>query len=281
MIAKDAAQITETVKKLFMKANVFLPEDTANAIKAAAEKESCPVAAAALDTAVQNLSAAASNIMPICQDTGMAVVFCEIGSEIQIANGNLEDAVNQGVREAYRDGYFRCSVVDDPLFNRKNTSDNTPAVIYTSIVPGDKIRISVEPKGFGSENMSRIKMFNPSATKDDIIAFVTETVSSAQGNPCPPVVIGVGIGGTFDYAAVLAKKALTRNISERNKNPLYAGLEKEILDAVNKTGVGAQGFGGDITALGVNIEYFPTHIAGLPCAVNINCHVARHAEEII
>ena len=277
----DVSTITETVKKLLINANIFLPKDTACAIKQASESESCPVAAAALDTAVRNLRAAEKNLMPICQDTGMAVIFCNVGSEVSISSGNFEDAVNQGVREAYRDGYFRCSVVDDPLFSRKNTTDNTPAVIYTRIGPGDKIHIIVEPKGFGSENMSAIKMFNPSATKDDIIGFICDTVKNAKGNPCPPVVIGVGIGGTFDYAAVLAKKALTRNISERNSNPLYAQLENEILEAVNLTGVGAQGFGGDITALGVNIEYFPTHIAGLPCAVNINCHVARHAEETI
>ena len=181
----------------------------------------------------------------------------------------------------YTEGYFRCSVVDDPLFNRKNTTDNTPAVIHTEFVSGNNIKITVEPKGFGSENMSRIKMFNPSINKDDIVKFAVETVKSAGGNPCPPVVLGIGIGGTFDYCALLAKKALARSISARNANPLYAALEEEILTELNKTGVGAQGFGGDTTALAVNIEYFPTHIAGLPVAINVNCHIARHAETII
>ena len=208
----------------------------------------------------------------------MAVVFCEIGSDVHIVDGSYEDAINEGVRQAYKDGYFRCSVVGDPLFNRKNTTDNTPAVIHTRIVPGDKIKLIAEPKGFGSENMSRIRMFNPSINKDDIVKFAVETVTEAGGNPCPPVVIGIGIGGTFDYCAVLAKKALARSISVRNADPLYASLEAEILDALNKTGVGPQGFGGEVTALGVNIEYFPTHIAGLPVAINVNCHVARHAE---
>ena len=197
---------------------------------------------------------------------------------MHITDGYYEDAINEGVRQAYTDGYFRLSVVDDPLFARKNTFDNTPAVIHTRIVKGDKIRIWVEPKGFGSENMSRIKMFNPSVSPEDIVDFVAQTVKEAGGNPCPPVVIGVGIGGTFDYCAVLAKKALTRPISERNPDPRYAELEEKMLKALNETGVGPQGFGGKTTALGVNIEYFPTHIAGLPVAVNVNCHVARHAE---
>ena len=273
-----AEALTETVKQLFLKANVILPADTEECIRQACEKEECAPSAAALRCAVNNLDAARKNVMPICQDTGMAVVFCEIGSDVRIVCGEYEDAINEGVRQAYKEGYFRCSVVDDPFFSRKNTTDNTPAIIYTRIVKGDRIKIFVEPKGFGSENMSRIKMFNPSADKNDIIDFVAETVKQAGGNPCPPVVVGVGIGGTFDYSAVLAKKALTRPISQRNSNPKYAELENEILDVLNTLGVGAQGFGGKTTALGVNIEYYPTHIAGLPVAVNINCHVARHAE---
>jgi fumarate hydratase subunit alpha len=225
-----------------------------------------------------NIGAAKELDIPVCQDTGMAVVFVDIGSDVHITDGSFEDAINEGVRQAYKEGYFRLSVVDDPLFARKNTGDNTPAIIHTRIVEGDKINIRVEPKGFGSENMSRIKMFNPSVDKQAIIDFAVQTVKEAGGNPCPPVVLGIGIGGTFDYCAVLAKKALTRNISERNANPLYAELENEILDALNKTGVGPQGFGGKTTALAVNIEYFPTHIAGLPVAINVNCHVARHAK---
>ena len=277
----DSSIITKTVKELFLKANVILPEDTEKQICSACEKESSPISAAALCTARENLIAAKTENMPICQDTGMAVVFLEIGNEVAVVGDTVTDAVNEGVRRAYTEGFFRCSVVDDPLFNRKNTTDNTPAVIHTEFVYGDKIKITVEPKGFGSENMSKIKMFNPSITKDDIVKFAVETVKEAGGNPCPPVVLGIGIGGTFDYSAVLAKKALARSISVRNANPLYASLEEEILDALNKTGVGAQGFGGDTTALAVNIEYFPTHIAGLPVAINVNCHIARHAEAVI
>lgn len=274
----SAKLITSTVKDLFIKANIHLPKDTAECIKKACISETSKAGAAALRTAAENLDAAKALDMPICQDTGMAVVFCEIGNEVHITDGSYEDAINEGVRQAYKEGYFRCSVVDDPLFNRKNTTDNTPAVIHTRIVAGDKIKLIAEPKGFGSENMSRIRMFTPSISKDDIIKFACEAVKEAGGNPCPPVVIGIGIGGTFDYCAVLAKKALARNISVRNANPLYAELEKEILDALNQTGIGPQGFGGDVTALGVNIEYYPTHIAGLPVAINVNCHVARHAE---
>lgn len=273
--------VTKAVKELFIKANIRLPADTESAIRNACKNESSPVAAAALRTSSENLSVAKKEQLPICQDTGMAVVFCEIGNEVHIVGKSLTDAVNDGVRQAYTEGYFRCSVVGDPLFERKNTTDNTPAVIHCEFVYGKDLKITVEPKGFGSENMSRIKMFNPSVSKDDIIDFAVETVSEAGGRPCPPVVLGIGIGGTFDYSAVLAKKALARNISERNPDPLYAALENEILTELNKTGVGAQGFGGDVSALAVNIEYFPTHIAGLPVAVNVNCHIARHAEIII
>lgn len=276
-----ANKITETVRSLFLSANIYLPEDVEKSICMACERESCPVAASALRVARDNFIAARENEMAICQDTGMAVVFAEVGCEVQITEGLFEEAVNEGVRQAYRDGYFRCSVTSDPLFSRVNTGDNTPAIIHTRIVSGDKIKITVAPKGFGSENMSRIKMMNPGAGKEAVIRFVCETVKEAGGNPCPPVVIGVGIGGTFDYAAVLAKKALARDISSKNPDERYAALEDEILTELNKLGVGAQGFGGDVTALGVNIEYFPTHIAGLPVAVNVNCHVARHAEAVI
>ena len=274
----QAKAITEKVKELFLKANVHLPSDTAELIKRSACEETAPAAVAAMKTACDNLEAANRLDMPICQDTGMAVVFCEIGQEVHIVGGSYEDAINEGVRQAYIEGYFRCSVVDDPLFERKNTTDNTPAVIHTKIVPGDKIRLVAEPKGFGSENMSAVKMFNPSIDENSIIDFVCDRVKTAGGNPCPPVVVGIGIGGTFDYCAVLAKKALGRNISQRNANPKYAALEERILEKLNELGVGPQGFGGKTTALGVNIEYYPTHIAGLPVAVNMNCHVARHAE---
>ena len=274
----NAVAITEKVRELFLEANVRLPKDTEARIVGALESEPQGAGANALKVACDNLKAARENDMPICQDTGMAVVFCEIGRDVRIVGGEFEDAVNEGVRRAYKDGYFRCSVVNDPLFDRKNTTDNTPAVIHTRIVSGDKIRIVAEPKGFGSENMSAIKMFTPSAKRSDIIDFVVETVKNAGGNPCPPVVVGVGIGGTFDYCAVLAKKALARSVSQPNADERYAQLENDMLAALNETGVGPQGFGGRTTALGVNIEYYPTHIAGLPVAVNVNCHVSRHTE---
>ncbi|MBQ9117457.1 MAG: fumarate hydratase [Clostridia bacterium] len=277
----SAAEITGVVRELFLNANVHLPQDAEQAICRACETESCPNAKYALKVALDNLDAARENNMAICQDTGMAVLFAEIGCDVHITGGLFEDAVNEGVRQAYKEGYFRCSVTSDPLFSRVNTGDNTPAVIHTRLVHGDKITLTAAPKGFGSENMSRIRMFNPSVGKEAIINFVCETVKEAGGNPCPPVVLGIGIGGTFDYAAVLAKKALARDISSQNPDPRYAALEDEILAALNKLGIGAQGFGGDTTALGVNIEYYPTHIAGLPVAVNVNCHVARHATAVI
>lgn len=271
-------RITGAVRELFLKANTELPADTEAALRDACKRETSPVSASALGVSCDNLDAARSSRLAICQDTGMAVVFAELGVDARIVGGAFEDAINEGVRRAYADGYFRCSVVSEPLFSRVNTGDNTPAVIHTRITDGDRLKLSVAPKGFGSENMSRIKMFAPSADKRDIINFVLDTVRDAGGNPCPPVVIGIGIGGTFDYCALLAKKALTRDITSQNPDPRYAELEDEILVELNKLGVGAQGFGGDVTALGVNIEYYPTHIAGLPVAVNVNCHVARHAE---
>ncbi len=273
--------IKEKVCELFCSANYKLPESIKNAIAAYRISERDERAKSILSKLEGNMAAADEINVPICQDTGMAVVFIEIGQEVTLEGELLETAVNDGVRKAYDEGYLRKSVVTDPLFDRKNTNDNTPAVIYTNIVGGDKIRIVAAPKGFGSENMSKSKMLTPSATKQDVIDFVVDTVKTAGGNPCPPMVIGVGIGGTFDKCALLSKLALCRDIDVRNSDERYAELEREILEAVNKTGVGPQGFGGDCTALGVNIEYFPTHIAGLPCAVNIGCHVTRHAECII
>lgn len=218
--------------------------------------------------------------MPICQDTGMACVFMEIGQDVHIIGGLLEDAINEGVRQGYDEGFLRKSVVKDPL-DRVNTNDNTPAIIYYDIVQGDKIKITVSPKGFGSENMSRIKMLKPSDGLKGVKDFIIETVMLAGPNPCPPIVIGVGIGGTFDKAAYLAKKALIRPLDKRNSKEFYSNLEEELLEAINKLGIGPQGFGGKTTALGVNIETYPTHIAGLPVAVNINCHVTRHKEREI
>lgn len=277
----NTKEISKAVEKLLVEANYFLPDSLANRIKAFQDKETNTLAKSVLSKLTENLDAAKELNVPICQDTGMAVIFLEIGQQVFLEGDLLEDAVNEGTANAYIGGYMRKSIVKDPLFDRKNTNDNTPAVIHTKIVPGDKIKITVAPKGFGSENMSRIKMFNPSAEKKDIVDFVTETVKIAGGNPCPPVVVGVGIGGTFEYAAFLAKKALTRDVDVRNPHDKYAQLENEMLEAVNRLNVGPQGFGGKTTALAVNIETFPTHIAGLPCAVNIGCHVTRHKSVII
>lgn len=271
-------EITKVVRELFIKANYVLPEDAEALIKCSVSKESDKRAAAILGRLVDNLEVARETDIPICQDTGMAVVFAEIGQEVHIVDGLFADAVNEGVRQAYADGYLRKSVVREPVFERKNTTDNTPAILYTDLVAGDKIKLTIAPKGFGSENMSAIKMFTPSAKQEDIINFVCDTVKNAGGNPCPPILIGVGIGGTFDRCAYMAKKALTRPVSERNADPRYADLEKRMLDAVNALGIGPQGFGGDTTAFAVNIEFTSTHIAGLPVAVNINCHVMRHGE---
>ena len=277
----NTKEISKAVEKLLVEANYFLPDSLANRIKAFHDKETNTLAKSVLSKLTENLDAAKELNVPICQDTGMAVIFLEIGQQVFLEGDLLEDAVNEGTANAYIGGYMRKSIVKDPLFDRKNTNDNTPAVIHTKIVPGDKIKITVAPKGFGSENMSRIKMFTPSAEKKDIVDFVTETVKIAGGNPCPPVVVGVGIGGTFEYAAFLAKKALTRDVDVRNPDDKYAQLENEMLEAVNRLNVGPQGFGGKTTALAVNIETFPTHIAGLPCAVNIGCHVTRHKSVII
>ncbi|GFR36456.1 fumarate hydratase [Thermobrachium celere] len=233
-----------------------------------------------LDILIKNSEIAENEKMPMCQDTGMAVVFMEIGQDVHIVGGNLEDAINEGVRQGYIEGYLRKSVVKDPL-DRVNTKDNTPAIIHYSIVPGDKIKITVAPKGFGSENMSRLKMLKPADGVEGVKKFVLETVKEAGPNPCPPIVVGVGIGGTFEKAAFLAKKALLRSVDEENKNPYYAQLEKELLEEINKLGIGPQGFGGLTTCLGVNIEVYATHIAGLPVAVNINCHATRHKEAVI
>jgi fumarate hydratase subunit alpha len=229
---------------------------------------------------MENADIAERESLPMCQDTGMACVFVSVGQDAHIVGGSLEEAINQGVRQGYKDGYLRKSVVKDPL-DRVNTGDNTPAAIYYDIVPGNKLKITIAPKGFGSENMSKIKMLKPSDGIEGIKKFIIETVKEAGPNPCPPTIIGVGIGGTFDKVAFLAKKALLRPINKSNSNPFYADLEKELLEKINQLGVGPQGFGGKTTSLGINIEVFPTHIAGLPVAVNVNCHATRHAEVTI
>lgn len=272
--------ITNTIAELCVEANLHLPSGMRECIEHCAAAEKSELCKSVLGDITSNLDCAAELGVPICQDTGMAVVFVEIGQDVHIIGGSFEEAVNRGVASGYINGKLRLSVVADPL-ERVNTGDNTPAIIHTRIVPGDKIKLNVAPKGFGSENMSRLKMFTPSATKEDIVKFVTETVSVAGSNPCPPIVVGVGIGGDFEYSALLAKKALCRDLNTRHPDPLYAELEQTMLAEINKLGIGSQGFGGTVTALYVNIEKAPTHIAGLPVAVNMGCHVTRHAEKII
>lgn len=273
-------QITNTVRDAVIKANVYLPESLKTCIEENAKAETNPIAKSIFCDMCKNMQAADELQIPVCQDTGMAVIFCEIGQDVHLVGGDFESAVNEGVRKGYTEGFLRKSIVLDPL-RRVNTNDNTPAVIHTRIVAGDKITLTVAPKGFGSENMSKIKMFNPTVSADDIMDFVVDVVRTAGSNPCPPVVVGVGIGGDFEYAALLSKKALCRDIDERNGDIFYADMEQKLLDKINALSIGCQGFGGDITALGVNIETYPTHIAGLPVAVNIGCHVTRHVEVIL
>ena len=275
-----ASAVTAAVKALCVPANNQLPPDVEAAVRGAYESEPWPIAKQTLGTLCQNLDAARATGLPICQDTGMACVFAEIGQDVHITGGSFEEAVDEGVRQGYTEGYLRKSVVRDPL-NRVNTGDNTPAMIYYDLVPGDAIRITVAPKGFGSENMSQLKMLKPSDGVEGAKEFIVRVVEEAGPNPCPPIVVGVGIGGTFDKCALLAKKALMRSTDERNPDPYYAALETELLARINALGVGPQGFGGKTTALAVNIEAAPTHIAGLPVAVNINCHVTRHKSEVL
>lgn len=276
----QAQQITDVVEKLCIEANQYLPEDVQGAIRRCRACEDWEIAQGVLDKIITNFEIAREENVPICQDTGMACVFLEIGQDVHIAGGDLREAVDEGVRRGYDKGYLRKSVVKDPV-RRGNTGDNTPAMLYTEIVPGEQIKVTVGPKGFGSENMSAIRMFKPSAGIEGIKDFILETVETAGPNPCPPMVVGVGIGGTFDKCALLAKKALMRSTDERNPDPYYADLETEMLEKINKLGIGPQGFGGRTTALALNIETLPTHIAGMPCAVNINCHVTRHKTEVI
>ena len=273
----EAAEITAAVKKLFMDCNYFIGKDIMCSLEKALGIEDSPVAKSVLSQIIENDKIAAAEEIPLCQDTGMAVLFVEYGDKVTVSNGSFEDAVQQGVREAYDEGYLRKSVVSDPVFDRVNTRDNTPAIIHTKIVGGDKIRITAGGKGFGSENMSAIKMLTPAYGVEGVKQFVLDTVRAAGPNPCPPIVVGVGIGGTFERAAQLAKKATFRAIDTRNSDPRYAEMEDELLAKINEMGFGPAGLGGKTTALGVNIETSPTHIAGMPVAVNICCHAARHA----
>ncbi len=275
----QAEIITECVKRLCIEANCHLGEDVKECIRCSREGELWDGAKEILDRIIENFEIADRENCPVCQDTGVACVFLEIGQDVHI-KGNLNEAINEGVRAGYRDGYLRKSVVRDPL-DRVNTGDNTPAMIYYDIVPGEQLTITVAPKGFGSENMSRIAMLRPSDGIEGVKRFVLEAVEAAGPNPCPPIVVGVGIGGTFDKAAYLAKRALIRPLDERNGSEFYRHLEDELLEKINALGIGPQGFGGKTTALAVNIEVMPTHIAGLPVAVNINCHVTRHMTEVI
>ena len=275
----QAAQITDVVRRLCIQANCHLTRDVKDCIMACRACETFPVAQNILDQIIENYQIADANDVPVCQDTGMACVFVDVGQDVHV-EGSLEEAIHEGVRQGYAEGYLRKSVVGDPL-GRVNTGDNTPAMIYYNIVPGEQVHITVAPKGFGSENMSQIKMLKPSDGVQGVKDFVLRVVEEAGPNPCPPIVVGVGIGGTFDKAALLAKKALLRPVDVRHEEAFYAELEDELLEKINGLGIGPQGFGGRTTALAVNIEKCPTHIAGLPVAVNINCHVTRHQSEVI
>ncbi len=272
--------ITDVVERLCIDANTHLPGDVKCAIESCRACEDGAIAQGVLDDIIKNYQIADNENVPICQDTGLACVFLEIGQDVHLVDGDLTEAVNEGVRRGYTNGYLRKSAVADPV-RRGNTGDNTPAMLYTEIVPGENIKITVGPKGFGSENMSQIRMFKPSAGLQGIKDFIIEAVETAGPNPCPPMVIGVGIGGTFDKAALLAKKALMRPLDSHHPDPFYAQLEDEMLEKVNALGIGPQGFGGKTTAIGLNIETMATHIAGMPCAININCHVTRHKTEVL
>ena len=272
--------VTEVVERLCIEANTHLPGDVKCAIESCRACEDGGIAQGVLDKIIENYNIADRENVPICQDTGMACVFLEIGQDVHFVDGNLTEAVDEGVRRGYTKGYLRKSVVADPV-RRGNTGDNTPAMLYTEIVPGDQVKITVGPKGFGSENMSQIRMFKPSAGLQGIKDFILEAVETAGPNPCPPMVVGVGIGGTFDKAALLAKKARMRPLDSHHPDPFYAELEEEMLAKINELGIGPQGFGGKTTAIGLNIETMATHIAGMPCAININCHVTRHKTEVL
>lgn len=275
----NAALITDTVRRMCIEANCHLPADVKSCIESCCADEPWPQAREILERIVENYHIADHENRPICQDTGLACVFVSVGQDVHI-DGNLSEAIHEGVRQGYGEGYLRKSVVRDPI-DRVNTGDNTPAMIYYDIIPGDKIEIIVAPKGAGSENMSQIKMLKPSDGVQGVKDFILKVVEEAGPNPCPPIVVGVGVGGTFDKAAFLAKKALTRSFEQRNPNPFWADLELEMLEKINELGIGPQGFGGKTTALCVNIEQYPAHIASLPVAVNINCHVSRHVKEVI
>ena len=274
-------QITEAVRQLCMDVSYDLPQDVEAALEQGLAKEESSFGKYCLEQIIHNCHLAREHQQAMCQDTGIAVVYLYIGQDVHIIGGSLADAVNEGVRQGYEDGYLRKSVVEEPLFERMNTGDNTPAVMHMELVPGDQLRIMVVPKGAGSENMGAMKMLKPADGLEGAKQFILDTVRNAGGNPCPPIVVGIGVGGTMEKAPMLAKQALTREIGSRNPNPQYAKLEEELLEAINNMGIGPQGLGGRVTALAVHIEYYPTHIAMLPVAVNINCHAARHKEAVL
>jgi fumarate hydratase subunit alpha len=272
--------ITEAVKELCMSANYFLGEDVKKRLESCLQSEESPAGKEVLRKIIENAEIGQSEKVPLCQDTGFAVVFAELGQEVHIVGGAFDEAIHQGVRQGYEEGYLRKSIVSDPL-ERKNTGDNTPAVIYTDIVPGDKLKLTVAPKGGGSENMSEVKMMAPAAGVEGIKEFVIDRVKRSGANPCPPVIVGVGIGGTFEKCAQIAKRALLRPVGSRHPHPAYAKLEEELLEKINRLGIGPQGFGGRCTALDVLIEVHPCHIASFPVAVNMQCHVARHRDIVL
>lgn len=276
----NVSEVTEAIKEMCIEANHFLSEDMKCAMQAAIQQEEAPLGRRILEQLQENMRIAGEDMIPICQDTGMAVVFLEVGQDVHFEGGTVEEAVNEGVRQGYIEGYLRKSVVRDPI-ERENTKDNTPAVIHYSIVPGDKVKITVAPKGFGSENMSRVFMLKPSDGIEGVKNAVLTAVEDAGPNACPPMVVGVGIGGTFEKCALMAKRALTRAVSERSEVPYVRELELELLERINRSGIGPGGLGGRTTALAVNIDTYPTHIAGLPVAVNICCHVNRHSVRVM
>jgi fumarate hydratase subunit alpha len=277
----ESSKVTEVVARLFQEASFFLPGDVLAALKQAREAEESPAGREVLDRILENAEIAAREKIPLCQDTGAAVVFLEVGQQVHITGGDLCTAVNEGVRRGYTEGYLRKSMLSQPFSARVNTDDNTPAIIYTEIVPGDRLRITVMPKGGGAENMTRLAMLSPADGRQGVVDFVVKAVDEAGSNPCPPLIVGVGIGGTAEKALLLAKRALLRRVGEHNPEAEVAGLEREILEQVNRLGIGPMGYGGRITALAVHAEVFPVHIASLPVAVNLQCHSARHKEAVI
>lgn len=277
----QASKITEVVEQLCYKAAYDLPQDVIDKINEMSKLEESDFGKYIFGQILENVNYAHQEQIAICQDTGSAVFFVEVGQDVHIVGGGLVDAINEGVRQGYNKGYLRKSICDDPIFKRKNTTDNTPAIIHTEIVPGNQLKITILPKGGGSENMGQLKMLVPSQGLQGVKDFVLQTVKTAGGNPCPPIIVGIGVGGTMDKVTLLAKKALARKIGSPNPNPDYAKLEKDLLEEINNTGIGPQGLGGRVTALAVQIEYFPTHITQLPVAVNLNCHASRHAEAVL